>query len=146
MSQNSELLDDVFLQKEELSEVERLRRYQLKIMQEKVNRAGNFIFAIGIVTLLIQAYYTVNQVPYSSIWLTYALGALYIGLGFLSNIKPIIGLSVGLILYVGLYLYSNNFHLMYNSGFIIRAFVTIILVTGIINAIKVENFKQKHRL
>ncbi len=146
MSQNSELLDDVFLQKEELSEVERLRRYQLKIMQEKVNRAGNFIFAIGIVTLLIQAYYTVNQVPFSSIWLTYALGALYIGLGFLSNIKPIIGLSVGLILYVGLYLYSNNFHLMYNSGFIIRAFVTIILVTGIINAIKVENFKQKHRL
>jgi hypothetical protein len=146
MSQNPELLDDVFLQKEELSEVERLRRYQLKWMQAKVNRAGNFLFAIGIITLLMQVFYSINKVPLNNIWFTIALGALYIGLGFLSNIKPIIGLCIGLGLYVGLYLYTNNFHLMYNSGFIIRAFVTIILVTGIINAIRIEKFKTKYQL
>jgi hypothetical protein len=146
MSENQELLDDVFLQKEEIPEVERLRRFQLKTMQTRVNRAGNFLFAIGIITLLLPIFYKIHYAQTQEVWTNYALGAFYVGMGFLSNFKPALGLSLGLIVYVGLYLYTNNFHLLYNSGFIIRAFVVVILVTGIVNAFRVENFKTKYKM
>jgi hypothetical protein len=75
MSENQELLDDVFLQKEEIPEMERLRRFQLKTMQTRVNRAGNFLFAIGIITLLLPIFYKIHYAQTQEVWTNYALGA-----------------------------------------------------------------------
>lgn len=147
MNDDQNILDDVFLKQDETSEDLKKKKAELKLMQRKINRAGNFLFAIGIVTIFSKIFYSSTTPELNDILLYIATGGFYIGMGVLAIYKPIVGLGLSLVVYLGLYLIAINFNPQYfGSGIIIRLFVSLILVTGISNAIQANQFKKEHNL
>ena len=85
---------------------------------------------------------TITMIYYS------AIGAFYIGMGFLATIRPVIGSSLALLVYICLFILlsvlSNGG--VSNAAIYIRIIVSIILIVGIINAVKIEQLQNKMRI
>ncbi len=147
MSNDDNILDDVFLATNDESEERKKNKAVLKRIQRKINRAGNFLFAIGIITIIANVLYGNPMSNVNETLFYIAKGAFYIGMGFLAIYRPIIALCLALVVYLGLFLFTLNFNGAYfGSSLIIRLFVSLILVTGISNAIQAKQFKKEHNL
>ncbi|MEZ5008091.1 MAG: hypothetical protein R2753_08080 [Chitinophagales bacterium] len=148
MSETNSILDNDFIGPDKTSEDYKYQLAELKMLKKKVNRAGNFLFAIGLITIITRVAMdfenndTITMIYYS------AIGAFYIGMGFLATIRPVIGLSLALLVYICLFILlsvlSNGG--VSNAAIYIRIIVSIILIVGIINAVKIEQLQNKMRI
>lgn len=145
MAEIDKVLDADLFSEEENSVAYQRNLKHLKQIKKKINRAGNFLFAIGILTLFNKfTPYFIHSI-FLGMFFYVAVGAFYIAMGVLSNYKPVIGIGIALTVYTGMSLslvaYGSIFAI---AILLVRLVVCIILSFGLYNASKFERLKDEY--
>ena len=145
MNDSNSILDHEFIGPDKSSNDYKHQLAELKRLKRKVNRAGNFLFAIGLITIITKVIMEFDHDNVFNLLYYSMICTFYIGMGFLSTIKPVIGLSLALTVFVGLFIVLSilSHSPISNASIYIRIIVSIILIVGIINAVKIEKLQHK---
>ncbi len=144
MKEVDKILDEDFIGPDKTSEAYQKKQHQLKLLQKKVNRAGNFLFAIGIIIFFTSVIPEFDKSqPFKDLPFV-LISCFYVGMGFLSTFRPVIALSLALLFYISSFPILVSFTEQFsNVKIYVRILVSIIMIVGIINATKIEKLKKE---
>lgn len=144
MNDSGKILDEDFIGPDLESDEYKNNKIQLKLLKKKVNRAGNFLFAIGLITLITKVIPEFDKTQPFIILPFIAISLFYIGMGFLSTFKPVIALSLALAVYIISFPILVSFTEQFsNVKIYVRILVCIIMIVGIVNAIRIEKLQKE---